>query len=252
MKLRYLGFCGIDDTVNITDLLKVSKIYPFVEWGILLRSDLEGSSRYPTKEWTDYFLKKRLECNYSVNLAGHLCGNRVIEILSGNYKYIEYLNLHKINRIQVNATKINGVNLNDDNLSLYYLNLITAIRAFSSIEWIIQRNLETEDLCQLIEYNSYNQNNISFLFDSSCGTGKFSIDFPKATSKFICGYAGGISYDNINIVLKKISEFQTNDYVRENIWVDMETSLRTKIEKNKSIFDLSKVNKCINKYIGII
>jgi len=164
MKLRYLGFCGIDESINIPDLLEISKLFPFVEWGILLRSDLEGTSRYPTEEWIKHFLQKRSKCNYTVNLAGHLCGNRVIELLSGNYQYIEYLNYHKFNRLQVNATKINGVSLNENNLSTYYLNLITAIRTFPNIEWIIQRNTETERLCQLIESNAINQNNISFLF----------------------------------------------------------------------------------------
>ena len=166
MKLRYLGFCGIDESINIPDLLKISKIFPFVEWGILLRSDLEGTSRYPTADWITHFLQKRSNCNYTVNLAGHLCGNRVTELFSGNYQYIEYLNSHQFNRLQVNATKINGVTLNENNLSMYYLNLITAIRAFPKIEWIIQRNTETERLCQLIESNAINHNNIRVSMNS--------------------------------------------------------------------------------------
>jgi hypothetical protein len=248
MKLRYLGLCGIDETANIQDLLKISKIYPFVEWGILLRSDLEGTSRYPAADWIKHFLQKRSKCNYSVNLAGHLCGNRVTELLSGNYQYIEYLNSHKFNRLQVNATTINGVSLSENNLSMYYLNLITAIRAFPKIEWIIQRNTETERLCQLIESGSINQSNISFLFDSSCGTGKLSLNFIKPPKGFICGYAGGISHENIILVLKKISNMVSNEYIRENIWVDMESSLRTDT-KNGNIFDLIKVTKCIEAYL---
>ena len=187
MKLRYLGFCGIDESINIPDLLEISKLFPFVEWGILLRSDLEGTSRYPTSDWIENFLQKRSTCNYTVNLAGHLCGNRVTELLKGNYQYIEYLHSHQFNRLQVNATKINGVSLNENNLFMYYLNLVTAIRAFPKIEWIIQRNTETECLCQLIESNSINQSNISFLFDSSCGTGQLSLDFTNPSRGFLCG-----------------------------------------------------------------
>ncbi len=248
MKLRYLGLCGIDETANIANLLEISKIYPFVEWGILLRSDLEGTSRYPTADWITHFLQKRSNCNYTVNLAGHLCGNRVTELFSGNYQYIEYLNSHQFNRLQVNATKINGVTLNENNLSMYYLNLITAIRAFPKIEWIIQRNIETERLCQLIESNAINQSNISFLFDSSCGTGQLSLNFQQPPNGFICGYAGGISDNNITTVLTKISNIVSNEYVRENLWVDMESSLRTDT-KDGNIFDLKKVRKCIGAYL---
>lgn len=241
MKLRYLGLCGIDDTVNIQDLLNISKKYPFLEWGILLRSDLEGVARYPTADWINDFLQRRSKCGYSVNVAGHLCGNRVIELLSGDYQYIEYLKSHKFNRLQVNATAINGVRLNGGSLSLYYKNLITAVRAFPELEWIIQRNAETESFCQVIETNATNYRNISFLFDSSCGTGKLSLDFPDPPKGFMCGYAGGISHENILTVL-------TNITPRENIWVDMESSLRTDT-KNGNIFDLTKVTKCIDAYL---
>ena len=55
MKLRYLGFCGIDETVNISDLLNISKLFSFVEWGILLRTDLEGTSIEEIKNYLGDF-----------------------------------------------------------------------------------------------------------------------------------------------------------------------------------------------------
>ena len=43
MKLRYLGLCGIDDSVNLDHIAMLSEKFPFVEWGILFRPDKEGN-----------------------------------------------------------------------------------------------------------------------------------------------------------------------------------------------------------------
>ena len=52
---RYMGFCGVDDSVSPHLLHLLSAAYPWIEWGILFRSDLEGQPRYPTWEWTISF-----------------------------------------------------------------------------------------------------------------------------------------------------------------------------------------------------
>ena len=44
-KLRALGFCGIDDSVNPKLLGILSHVYPIVEFGVLFRPDKEGSPR---------------------------------------------------------------------------------------------------------------------------------------------------------------------------------------------------------------
>jgi hypothetical protein len=43
--LRYMGFCGVDDSVSSLALSLISEHYPWVEWGILFRSDKEGQPR---------------------------------------------------------------------------------------------------------------------------------------------------------------------------------------------------------------
>ena len=44
-KLRALGFCGADDSVNPKLLGLFSNMYPFVEFGVLFRPDKEGTPR---------------------------------------------------------------------------------------------------------------------------------------------------------------------------------------------------------------
>jgi hypothetical protein len=47
LNLRYMGFCGVDDSVVNPELVHlISLHYPWVEWGILFRPDLEGTPRY--------------------------------------------------------------------------------------------------------------------------------------------------------------------------------------------------------------
>lgn len=45
MRLRLLGFCGVDDSVDPRRMLALSRSNPFVEWGVLVRS--EAMQRVP-------------------------------------------------------------------------------------------------------------------------------------------------------------------------------------------------------------
>jgi len=38
-KLRYVGFCGADDSVHPNKMALISRSYPWVEWGVLFRPD---------------------------------------------------------------------------------------------------------------------------------------------------------------------------------------------------------------------
>jgi hypothetical protein len=46
-----LGFCGIDDSVPPEFAQMLSQRFPFIEWGMLFRPDLEGTPRYATMDW---------------------------------------------------------------------------------------------------------------------------------------------------------------------------------------------------------
>eukprot|EP01032_Pedospumella_encystans_P039078 gene39078-44302_t len=48
INMRVIGFCGMDDSVSPDLLALVSSRYPWVEWGVLFRNDLEGTPRYPS------------------------------------------------------------------------------------------------------------------------------------------------------------------------------------------------------------
>ena len=105
LHLRALGFCGIDDSINLEDLADISRDYPFVEWGVLFRSDKTGTPRYASNSMLESIRKFQRP----LRLAGHLCGDRVVQVLNGDATFARHLYTCGFRRIQVNATSANGV-----------------------------------------------------------------------------------------------------------------------------------------------
>jgi len=40
MKLRHITFTGADDNTNLSEILDISKKYPFIEWGFFIRNTI--------------------------------------------------------------------------------------------------------------------------------------------------------------------------------------------------------------------
>eukprot|EP01036_Dinobryon_divergens_P033273 gene33273-43024_t len=116
--LRYMGFCGIDDSVSPIHLHLVSAAYPWVEWGILFRTDKEGQPRYPTFSWVEKFTSAK-NLKQPLNVAGHLCGDRCQQLLDGDYSFISVLQSLEIKRIQINATEANAVVIDEQKFPSY-------------------------------------------------------------------------------------------------------------------------------------
>jgi hypothetical protein len=63
-------------------------------------------------------------------------------------------------------------------------------------------------------------------------------EWPKPLEDVLCGYAGGLGPDNIEAQLELISKAVGN----REIWVDMETHVRSNDDQR---FDLDKVEKVL-------
>lgn len=250
-QLRAMGFCGADDSVTQEFLIFLSQHYPFIEWGVLFRPDLEGTPRYATWEWTTRLCQLEAQRRdrgstsgcavYNpLRLAAHLCGSRCQEILDGNSSFVSELKSLGFGRVQVNATKANNVLINQQNIEGTIFNIRNCMRQVQSIEWILQYNEETRCICD--SFLSDPVSNMSILYDSSCGLGVQMKDYPiPLRSDILYGYAGGINPINIKELLGKI--FEVN--VGKSVWVDMESSLRTKIiTENGDLKDVFSIDKC--------
>lgn len=245
-----MGFCGLDDSLDPQLALLLSTKYPWIEWGILFRPDLEGTPRYATANYVKKLAAVNMECGSPMRLAGHLCGKRCQEVLDGDWSFVEELSTLGFGRVQINATKANAVSVEDSKLSDYISNLRASMAAVPQIEWIIQRNDETTPIWTALSQEP--PSNMSFLFDASCGTGVFSSTFPPPpTDPYIpCGYAGGIGPSNVAMVLGGVAEAAAG----KPVWIDMESSLREAVTDkevlDKDVFSVTKCFACVQEGVA--
>lgn len=246
MKLKRIGFCGLDESNSFQSILSISKLYPMVEWGILLRSDLMGTPRYPKYSWIVELSKFIKESKIQVNLAGHLCGDYCKNVLIyNNYQEIKNLINLGFSRFQLNPTPANNITLKNKLYYKYSSNLLKLCYKFPNVEFILQFNIITQSMLGHISETDFPAN-LSLLNDSSCGQGIPIQDIQQPlliNNRFVkTGYAGGIEPNNIDILLEKL-EIITDD---KEIWIDMESGIRTKEYLNKDKFlDYLDFRKCL-------
>lgn len=224
MKIDLATMTGADEKIHPNQLLEISEQYPFVEWGILLSQSSEGDlPRYPSRKWVESLL----EIKNKVNLSGHICGRWGRDLLLNSEWTIfkerpEYVNIFKRIQFNFNFSK-NKVNPDFwEKLKDYDFN------------YIFQAGGE-----------NLQQTKYSLLFDASGGNGITPKTWKKPIKDVYCGYAGGLSPDNIEKELKRIEKVVDD----RNIWIDMEA----KIRDDKDNFDLEKVKKCLEvakKYVS--
>ena len=238
-----MGFCGADDSCCPEQLQLLSGHYPWIEWGILFRPDLEGTPRYASKSWVDKLCSINKTAGEHMRLAGHLCETRCQEVLEGDAVFVTELRSMGFNRVQINATAANGVQVDKTKMAFYIQNIIDVMNAVPTLEFIIQCNDETKPLwSKLVESPT---KNMSLLFDASCGKGILATSFPTPMGDIPCGYAGGMGPTNIEGVLDSVRTAADG----KTVWIDMESSLRTIIigdnGNREDTFSIDKCFKCI-------
>lgn len=213
-----LTISGADDLVKHSDLLAISRKYPFVEWGILLSKKRAGSPRYPTVDWIKELL------NYpDLNLSGHLCGSYAEDIVyKGNFDHF---------RPEWNVFKRFQLNFNSESPpTIDFTECLNCVKEKQLIFQIRGCNREYLDLCLK------QGRDVNALFDDSGGTGISPESWPEVIPGLFCGYAGGLGPENLEQEIPKILVASKG----EKISVDMESKVRDDFDN----FDLEKVEKC--------
>lgn len=224
MKLKQVTITGADDSINPAELCNISAEYPFVEWGILLSKSSAGERRFPSYNWLD-----KLAETEGLMLSGHICGHWVRNICDGGYEICADINnyLPKFQRFQLNFHS--------------YLHWIKSPKAF--IRSLKALTIEHQQI--IFQFDAVNNNLLRVakeagvdavpLFDLSGGAGVLPTKWEAPVGDY-CGYAGGLSPENLKEQLSKISQVVGEG----NIWVDAETHLRSNGDKQ---FDVGKVVK---------
>lgn len=259
MHLRYLGFCGVDDSVEQELLELISQRYPRIEWGVLFRPDLEGTPRYASTAWVESLSRWCQLSEGRMHLAAHLCGSRCQDVLEGDVAFLGQLCAWGFGRVQINATKANSVHWVTERLQEYVQNMLAAFRSNPKLEFIIQCNDETQPIWTALQSatkSASDASNMSFLLDASCGLGKEISTFLPPFDGIPTGYAGGIGPSTIATTLDGVSSVAGG----KEVWIDMESSLRTRVMSGErgadgsplpldgqaaDMFDVAKAFQCI-------
>lgn len=236
-------------TFTVPLLLDVSFLISYL---LFFETKKEGQPRYASPKWVEELSKVVKASNDRMELAAHLCGQRVNDVLVYNkdaQSFLSQLRPWGFHRVQINATAVNGVDTS--NLHANVDSLACAIRDHPELEFILQKNEETRPLWEgLLLSESFGGegkllNNVVMLVDESKGTGVLASSWPTPPEEYDIGYAGGIGPKNVKKVLEDIMDIAAG----RDIWIDMESSLRTKVsvdgENENDVFDLGKCFQCI-------
>jgi len=214
--------------------------------------------RYASPAYLELLSATAKASNGAMRLAGHLCGARAQQVLRGDASFVVRLRALGFARVQVNATAINGVDTSQ--LAANAAGLRAAMAAAPDTEWIVQRNTETEPLWStLLAGEGGPPPNMSLLADSSCGTGVRATSFPPPPSiaaggggrRMSTGYAGGLGPGNcaevLGAVARMLAAHDGGAARAHPVWIDMESSLRTKLADGGDVFDVNKCAVCVRE-----
>lgn len=251
---------GAGKTTDLQALADLSTNYPFVEWGILLsKSNMGKHPRFPGRAWLhDLFNAVNIYSELherdrpGMNISGHLCGKWVRDFCKGEWTWTDDLNEHPLyiasmfQRLQLNFHALvhkldrdkffagfGNEPVGDPMLSPFVVGPQKTSRQFIFQLDDVNNSILDEAAADRSSYG--HRIDAVPLFDLSGGAGILPSEWP--TREGYCGYAGGLSPDNVADQLGLIEQAASGD-----IWIDVETHVRSEDDKH---LDLSKVERFI-------
>ena len=170
------------------------------------------------------------------NFCCHICGRWTRELLNGNGEVFDELPTIPVlfNRIQLN--------FHDEHVTFDEVAFVELINdKCPTIDFIFQIDENRgHSIFDVLLKNKDRKFGVYPLFDVSGGRGMSPDEWPSYIKDAnYCGYAGGIGPDNIKEEIEKIKSLIEPT---EQIWIDMETKVRS---NNDEQFDIDKVTDCL-------
>jgi len=224
MQINRVTVTGADNSVSYEQLIEVSQEYPFVEWGILVSSN-PPRPRFPSAFWVKEMMDNRTP---EMQFSCHVCGRWVREICKQGLVAEGLRNMMDLfQRVQLNFHAIVH-EINEDKF-------LEALYQYQAKQFIFQLDDVNNAILNIARGNGINA---VPLFDTSGGAGVLPEEWPEPDG--YCGYAGGLSPDNLDEQLDLIEKAVGEG----TIWIDAETHLRS---DDDMAFDLEKVRSFLEK-----
>lgn len=235
--LRFCTLTGVDEHTDLKRLARLSRAYPFSEWGVLFSrsrmAEEDGRGRYPRMEWIEKFIEQAEKSK--IRCALHVCGSDALDFIRGDMTIGPLA--ERFGRVQINV-KADGLNLAKD---LDHNALERFIQMFKMGEGggkiILQYSKSNKALCQVLRSTM----GIEFLVDSSGGNGKSPDAWPMLREfpgqRF--GFAGGLGPENVAEELERIGIASCE----KPYWIDMEGKLRSAEDR----FDLDACESVLDQ-----
>lgn len=194
-------------------MLDTQERYPFVEWGILVSKTSGGDPRFPSQSWMNVLAR---HSSRDIKTSIHICGRWVRDICHGKWDGV-------LNELDEQIFQAERVQLNFHSYlhtigDSFYESLATKSELFN-FQTIFQLDGVNDHLMQ----QAKNRGIDAFpLYDISGGRGILPSSWPRQSLGVYTGYAGGLGPENIIEQIEKI-----NDVATEDIWIDMETRVRS-------------------------
>jgi len=212
---------GADDSTQLDDLFRLSMEFPYVEWGVLFHEVQRGTGRYPSIEWIDK-LCNDLARHPGARFALHVCGrDAVSQFLIG---------VGTASRI---ASYFGRIQLNFVGSNFDPALVTVAIKRHPEKTIVTQHNTANAGLLEVLGKHR----NHALLFDESGGRGASPQSWPPPLPGKLCGYAGGLGPDSLEVELPRIQQAAGQSV----FWIDMEAKLRDKLDR----FDLVRARRCL-------
>lgn len=207
MNLTHITITGASVGTPLSELKALSAKYPLAEWGLLYSASRAGGEpRYPKLEWL-FHAADSLRAG-GCRIALHLCGSAAVSdfIQEPGSDTARLANL--FDRVQLNLP---------ESLITQTVAIDAAIRRHPA-PVITQQNARNTDLNQTLLASNH-----QILFDASGGRGTQASEWPSYWSqKAGCGYAGGLSPDNVETELPLIAASAAD----RPFWIDCENRVR--------------------------
>lgn len=225
MQIDRVTISGADDKVEASELVRLQREYPFVEWGILVSKKRMGEKRYPNQVWINAL-------PYELRLSLHFCGDIARQFVGKPTTEL----LYRSNGDHWERTQLNFSFKEDADYTDRLFNIAIAAAATSHKAIVLAYNKGSKkNLDSFIKSFPSLPENVHFLYDSSGGRGTEIKSIHKPLINYT-GYAGGLNPENVFTVCDLITNMEWDD----NVWIDMESGVRT-----DDVFDLKKVESVL-------